>query len=72
MREEKNPPPPPFKTYLCPFCRKNQRLLAVSWDLVYAQALIHFESCMRTEVHRSVATLRAASEVADALAPQKN
>jgi hypothetical protein len=63
---------PPFKTYLCPFCQQKQRVLAVSWQLVHAQALMHFDSCVHSGARRDPATVRAASEVADALAPQKS
>ncbi len=70
MSEETSPPP--FKTYICPFCQQKQRLLAVSWQLGRAQVLMHFDSCVRSGARRDPATIRAASEVADALAPQKS
>lgn len=65
MREEKKPQ---RKSFLCPFCKRRQTLLAVTWELTQAQALMHFNSCVPPDVERdTTAIVTAASTVADNL-----
>ena len=31
--------------FVCPFCQREQRVMAGFWDVVFAQVLTHFSSC---------------------------
>ncbi len=70
MSEEKHPS---RKSFFCPFCKRKQTLLAVSWELVHAQLVMHFNVCVPPDVNRDTASIMAAAkDLADALAgPQK-